>query len=403
MSCFHFRMIKTAAVYIHIPFCRKKCGYCDFFSCAGFPESLAEQTVSAVCSEIRSFASENTDFNTATIFIGGGTPNFLRPDLLEKILNTAVSYLNPLENTEFTIEANPEFTDPDFLDMIGKYGINRLSLGIQSFSRRYLEILDREADAETVRNVLDHIRENWDGVLSLDLISGLPGQTAEEFISDIHIAQIYRPHHLSVYNLTAEMGTNLYEKVKSGILKMPDDNQAAAITEACNTMLESSGYVQYEVSNYCRDNYVCRHNLAYWHLEPYVGFGPSAVSTLPSDHGPVRISNPKDFDSYFVGKKDIELLDYEDFLKDHLIMNFRLKDGMNIGKFRKRFYVSPHDLFPETIDSWIRKRLLFSENGNLFLNRKGIMVLNRFLYDIFNELDTDRSGILKSGKIPVFS
>lgn len=318
-------MISNASVYIHIPFCRKKCGYCDFFSCAGPDESLMEQAASSICNEIKSFAAENRNFTASTLYIGGGTPNFLRPDLLKKILDTAVTFLHLSEQAEFSIEANPEFTDSKFLDLIKSSGVNRLSLGVQSFKQQYLDILEREADAPGIRKVLDLVSGYWDGHLSLDLISGLPGQTADDFISDLDLMNEYNPEHLSVYNLSAEPGTMLYKKIENGVFVMPDDNYVAGITESCNAVLSDCGYVHYEVSNYCRDNYLCRHNLSYWHLEPYAGFGPSAVSTLPSVSGPLRISNPRNLDQYLHGQKKTEILSFIDFMKDHLQLQLRLQ------------------------------------------------------------------------------
>ncbi|MBN1648719.1 MAG: radical SAM family heme chaperone HemW, partial [Spirochaetales bacterium] len=382
-----------AAAYIHIPFCRTRCDYCDFFSLAGTDQELREKTIDAICAEILGFFRRHRDYYCHTVYIGGGTPNSLEPKLLEKILSTVCECTDPALLREWTIEANPEFINSGFLDLTASYGVTRLSMGIQSFQPRILELLGRNADLAQTEQACEIIAKFWTGDVSFDLIHTVPGQDRAELEKDIARMLREKPEHLSLYALTIEKGTALARSCARADFRMPGQDEAADLYEYGLELLAHAGYRHYEISNFCRNDRICMHNLMYWQLNCYIGFGPSAAGTWVDGGKVYRVINPSGLSDYLSGKKICELLSPADLMKDQLLMNFRLDSGLDTECFIRRFGSGPEQYFPETIKKWSGSGLLVHDTGNLYLTNNGQMLLNTFLTGIFSELEDKKISL----------
>lgn len=264
------------ATYIHIPFCRRKCGYCDFYSVVREPEEL-DAFLAALHREIDLRAAE-AGGACATVFFGGGTPSLLTPDQAGAILARLRVRLGIAPGAEVTLEANPGTVDADRLRSYRALGVTRLSLGVQSFRDEELRLLGRIHDRAAGLAAARAAREAGFENLSLDLIYGLPGQTPAEWGGSLDAALALRPEHLSAYSLTVEDGTPLAGLIRAGALTPCPADLVAAMYEETMERLAAGGYNHYEVSNYARPGYACRHNLAYWSHRDYLGLGPAAHS-----------------------------------------------------------------------------------------------------------------------------
>ena len=385
---FHSKM-NNLSIYIHIPFCSSKCGYCDFYSSSDASDELKRKIIEKICADIKMFPQKG--FSVSSVFIGGGTPNSLPLNLLENIFHTINTSFSFNKVFEWTIEANPELISREFLDLCSGNRVNRLSLGIQSFQKQHLLYLNRQAEKKDVIDALDTVKQFWPGDLSLDVINGLPSQSWGEARRDLETAVTINPDHISLYSLTIEQGTALYEQIKMGKVKSPENDFASLLLNNSKDLLEQHGYVNYEISNYYKkekNDKRCVHNLGYWNMNPYAGFGPSAVGTLPSANGNTdiqRIHEPRDMFKFLNNEKVIEILSPSDLLKEQIMMSLRLKDGINKNLFSHRFAVIPEQIIPETGKKW--KDLLIISDSFYALTWQGRLLLDSFLEDAFFEID----------------
>ncbi|MBN2499264.1 MAG: radical SAM family heme chaperone HemW, partial [Anaerolineales bacterium] len=257
------------SVYLHIPFCRHRCSYCDFNTYAGL-ESLMPNYVQALCNEVRQFASGSSDKQTVhTVFFGGGTPSLLPVDAFEQIFATLEDCFTILPGSEISLEANPGTVDLDYLRGLRSLGFNRISMGMQSAQPDELRFLERIHDYFDVTQAVRWARQAGFDNLSLDLIFGLPNQTLETWQENVNLALGMAPDHLSMYGLTVEHGTPLYHWVERGLVAEPDPDQAADMYEWAGDRMAGAGFEQYEISNWTGANAAgeartCRHNLQYW-------------------------------------------------------------------------------------------------------------------------------------------
>lgn len=266
------------SLYLHIPFCRVRCTYCDFNTYAGLSAVFASY-VEALCREITVMGRYRHKPPVQTIFIGGGTPTVLSIAQLKTILSACAEAFDVSPQAEITAEANPGTVDAAYLRQLRKLGVNRISFGAQSFNPAELAMLGRLHSAEAIsRTVEDARRAGFDN-LNLDLIYGLPGQSLARWQDTLNQAVALAPEHLSLYSLTLEEGTRLHAQVEQGLLPQPDPDQAAEMYELADRMLPVYGYAQYEISNWSKPDRECRHNLTYWLNEPYLGCGPGAHSS----------------------------------------------------------------------------------------------------------------------------
>lgn len=279
------------SIYLHIPFCKHRCVYCDFNTYAGL-EGLIPEYTRALCREIEFSAASGERRNAHTVFFGGGTPSLLPADAIEAVLEAMGGAFSFSSDLEMTLEANPGTLSLEYLKTLRRFGINRLSLGMQSAHPGELRLLEREHDFHDVIRAFSWARKVGFDNLNLDLIFGLPYQTLENWKNSLMLASDLRPEHLSLYALTLEHGTPMQKWVERGLLSEPDADLAAEMYEWAGEHLEGAGYMQYEISNWARKDrngriMACRHNLQYWRCLPYLGYGAGAHGYT----GDLRIAN----------------------------------------------------------------------------------------------------------------
>ena len=373
----------TASLYIHIPFCNSKCSYCDFFSVTdhSLMSAILDKTMDQTARYIDYFGIKRIP----TVYIGGGTPTSLPLPLLEKLLKF-LERIPPEE--EFTIEANPETVNPDLLSLLSDSCINRLSLGIQSFSDTTLETLGRHCNSRTAYKALELVKQRWNGQLSLDLISSVPHQTVSDSIADIDTAISFGPDHISLYALMLEEGTPLAKRYGSD-LDAIDDNVWILATDH----LEISGYRRYEVSNFALPGHQSKHNTRYWKLLPYIGTGAGGVSTLhDSEGGLYRIANVPNLERYLASDgllcgAECEEIKGKSYIFEYLMMGFRMTAGIAKADFRATFGKEITEVIPETLAEWKDRDLAVETENVVALNKQGLLLLNQFLVDALSELE----------------
>ncbi|MDR2210677.1 MAG: radical SAM family heme chaperone HemW [Spirochaetaceae bacterium] len=369
------------SLYFHIPFCGKKCDYCDFYSIPlagrGNRDLLVNRYITALLEETERFLAEISrgisPVYIPTVYIGGGTPSVLGASGITRLLKGLGSLApNP---GELTVEANPETADRAFLDACGSGGVTRLSLGIQSFDGRLRNALGRRDGGKNLFPRTAAAAEIFGPGLSLDLMTGIPGQTEGGVLQDIDRALSYKPGHISLYALTVEGGTPL--ACRAGIKgALPSPDRADRLWLAGRRALVRAGYEHYEVSNFARSGCRCAHNIRYWRMENWIGLGAGASGTIIENDGQGRrISYAPDAEDFIAGpRRTLEVLDRSTVLRETLLMGYRYTEGPDPALFKNRFGAGIEQTIPRTLAKWKdkKKRLLF---------------LNSFLLDTFMELE----------------
>ena len=330
----------NSGIYIHIPFCKSKCGYCDFFSITDFDQ--VNKFLSGLRKEIIMYANEfDSKEIFDTIYIGGGTPSVLSADQINNMLELIHEKINITNNTEITIEINPGTVNQSKLTDFKNAGINRLSIGIQSFNDNELQFLGRIHNAkQSIESVIDAREAGFDGI-SIDLIYALPNQTLPTWEFTLRKAIEMNPEHISAYNLTIEKGTPFYDLKKKGNLKLLPESKEKDFFNFTDSVLSEAGYNHYEISNFARgEENVSKHNSKYWQHNFYLGFGPSAHSFWYNQ----RWGNYKSVEKYISNlenyKKPIEFtetLTAKDLEFEHIFLSLRTYRGLNLQKFTERF------------------------------------------------------------------
>ena len=326
-----------AGIYIHIPFCKTKCMYCDFYSITD-REKDADGFVSALCNEISHSSLDEYPWIFDTLFIGGGTPSLLNGNQLEFILTTLSKKVSFSCLIEKTIEINPGEASLEKLTDFYSLGINRVSMGVQSLDKELLEFLTRSHSVKKVFETFDHIRTAGFENINCDIIYGIPGQTLDIWKRDMNRIIKLNPGHISAYSLTVEKGTELFQMVNSNEVTMPSNSESADWFTLTRSFLSNHQYIPYEISNFSKPEKECRHNLHYWNIDPYIGFGPSAHSF----DGNRRWNNTRSLDQY-MKKIDEKLSPISKSEKLTLIQKvnekigfgLRLNAGINLDKFSK--------------------------------------------------------------------
>lgn len=387
------------SVYIHIPFCRKRCSYCDFNTYAGI-ESLLPAYVNALCQEIVKVTSANsTRFPVHTVFLGGGTPSLLSPTQMEHILQTIQDHFNLLEDAEISIEANPGTIVENRLRDYHAAGVNRISFGMQSANDSELQLLHRiHSHAETIRSFTIAREAGFENI-NLDLIYNLPGQTVEAWLKNLQTAIELDPEHISLYSLTIEEGTLLHQQIKEGKYLEPDDDAAADMMESAVQILDDAGYLHYEISNWAKKGYECRHNKQYWKNRPYFGFGAGAHGLINNirtinEAMPVPYiekcsrENALDFP---IGPATIEhyARTQREQIEDYMILNLRLLDqGVNRQEFEDLYHKDLLQVYPEVITQLTNSgHLEWAENQSVLrLSPQHFFIANQVLVNfLFDE------------------
>ncbi len=396
------------AIYFHIPFCKSKCIYCDFYSVTpSFSrniESTEELYVDRLLQEYSCFIQNLDGINIETIYIGGGTPSFLKTTTLEKLFNGIVKIYEgttgkSLKPKEWTVEANPESFSYDFLNLCNSFPVTRISLGIQTLEDKFLKILRRPGRLKDTLKAITLLINQWNRDVNFDVISGIPGeqdccyQTEDSLLHDLEFLTDLDPSHVSLYALTVEEQTLLHKFIRAKKLKIPDTEYADRLWFKGKKFLEERGYVNYEISNFARPGKESRHNLYYWELNPYIGIGASAVSTLPLGDtqgdkiivGRLKYKrNIKAFLNEPNIAMEVEKINNKEFLFENLMMGLRLKRGINKKIFKRRFKKSLFDILPRLKDSpCFEKHPLYYR-----LREECRFLLNRFLIALDTQMET---------------
>ena len=371
---------KELGLYIHIPFCKSKCTYCDFYSII-FDKDLIKKYLICLEKEIQFYAANyGKDFFLNTIYIGGGTPSILDAIQIDSLLNIVNKNFEVKKGAEITIEMNPESINQDHLLLFKNKIVNRLSLGIQSFNNYVLKTIKRLADKEKILSVIKQIQKYQIDNFSFDLIFGLPYQNFKIFKNDLKMAMDYFPPHLSLYSLMLNTDTPLYDFYLKNRNEFPLDNEIVRYYEYADNYLSKHKLLRYEISNFSHEGYESKHNLKYWLQKPYLGLGVSAVSTVNLE----RWKNPDDISSYFktINMKKMpikEKLDNITFFNEKIMLNLRLTKGMKIGINGEKFLLEKQEL----IDEMLKQKLIVFKDKYLCLTVKGIMVSNEIISQLF--------------------
>jgi oxygen-independent coproporphyrinogen-3 oxidase len=367
----------SAGIYLHYPFCESICPYCDFYSILNDTDKSSE-FIDAVISEADKAA--DSVFGSLiydTIYFGGGTPSLMSPAVMNRLIENLRADFNFEKESEITVECNPSSLTEEKIDGYLESGINRMSLGIQSFNETHLVTLGRlhtsHKAAKTYRRIRDYGFEN----VSFDLIYGIPNQTIADWECDLKTAVELGPEHISAYNLIIESETKFGELYSQNRLNLPSDEEQLQMYNMLNEQLKKAGYRRYEISNFSKPGLECRHNLKYWTGEPYLGLGPSAVSF----DGKTRRKNSADIESYLTnaGKgydfpAETEIIDRETALRESIISGLRLTEGVSLDRLKDRFNYDLLEDRRDIIDSLLSEELIIIEDGFLKLAEKALFI-----------------------------
>ncbi len=390
-------------IYIHIPFCRRKCGYCDFYSLSSVDTQLQSQVINNILAQLELLLNELRPIRVPSVYIGGGTPNSLTPQLFKKLISGIETLIAPYRKTrpltafEWTVELNPELITSKQIYFLKESGVNRLSVGVQSFSEEALTLIERNAGLDETLRGLALVTEHWKERWNLDIITGLPQQTAVEAQKDIETAIGYSPTHISLYALTIEKHTPLEKRVQAKSLLPQTEDNSAEILLLLWHKLKLHGFEHYEVSNFSRPNQESRHNLYYWRMKPYAGIGPGAVSTLRDSRGlPARAQVPQDIKRFAQSSYTLEELEWEEllpyqFLLEYLMMGLRTVPGIDTTEFHRIFGIDIEKSLSETIRQQTalgRLRIHEVENKSyVSVTEAGMMLLDHILIQAAREIE----------------
>ncbi|MDJ0904248.1 MAG: radical SAM family heme chaperone HemW [Xenococcus sp. MO_188.B8] len=381
------------AAYIHIPFCRRRCYYCDFAITVTGDRALSNSStmvvdyVNYLQQEIKLTSSPNTSLQT--IFFGGGTPSLLPVAKLGEILTTIDQRLGIAKNAEISMEIDPGTFNQQQLQEYLRLGVNRFSLGVQTFDEKLLKVCGRSHDRQDIFTAIDLIKKlnvaNW----SLDLITGLPQQTLEQVERSLEIAIATEPKHLSCYDLVLEPVTAFGKQYHPGEQPLPSENDTAAMYKLTQQMLTNRGYQHYEISNYAQPGYQCRHNKVYWHNESYYGFGMSAASYVAGK----RYTRPRTRKEYYSWVENGALIEVEEMTKsdrllETLMLGLRLAEGVSLSKISQEFEQQTVDRILSGLQSYLEQNLveIFTANHDQRLrltDPKGFLLSNTIIASLF--------------------
>lgn len=371
-----------AGIYIHIPFCKQACSYCDFHFSTTF-SSYREELIDTLCHELILRKSELHFAPLNSIYFGGGTPSLLTAEELFKILNTIDENFEKNNDCEITLECNPDDINEEKLEQWKNYGINRLSIGVQSFLDQDLKWMNRAHNSTQAENALELVSKSTIP-MTLDLIYGLPNTSKEMWIENIKKAILYAPEHISAYCLTIEPKTKLFHQIQKGeIIPCGEDEQANQFDILVN-LLNQKGYEQYEISNFAKNNSYAVHNTSYWTGKAYIGIGPSAHSFNGKNERRWNINNNlkyiksiKENETYF----ETEKLEPKDRFNELILTGLRTKWGVNLSDLQIHITLSPS--FEKTKQQYLSSNHIIENNNFLVLTEKGKLIADRIASDFF--------------------
>lgn len=391
-------MKRELELYIHIPFCMKKCAYCDFLS-GPAPRETIDRYVTALVAEIRQYQKLAENYRVTTIFFGGGTPSILSGGQMKEIFDALRDVFEIQADAEITMEANPGTVTKENLQAYRACGINRISFGLQSVDDEELKLLGRVHTMRQFEESYDLARKAGFQNINVDLISAIPGQTVESWERTLDTVIRMNPEHISAYSLIIEEGTPFYEiygenakeeqdsrcercladdgkqmDIGKNFPKLPDEEAERRMYELTAEKLEAAGYLQYEVSNYAKPGYACRHNKGYWQRVEYLGIGTGAASLIENE----RYQHISDTDLYIRanGKLDQieeekETLDWNAQVEETMFLGLRMKEGVNKQKFRERYHREIQEVYGEVLEKLKEEGLLREEEERICLTKRG--------------------------------
>lgn len=382
-------MKKGLAVYVHIPYCARKCQYCDFVSYENMLDTC-QLYGTRICEEIAQYKTLLSDYEVQSVFFGGGTPSFVPEEMLGNILHTLQCQIAFSKDAEITLECNPNSITLQKLQAYYAFGINRLSIGLQSLSDAELSILGRLHSSKQVLESLQYAAEAGFSNISVDLMFGIPGQTLTSLSNTIRSCAAFPIQHISLYSLILEEGTPLYQKVQQGIITPVSEETDRAMYHSAVHQLKELGFAQYEVSNFARENqYRCRHNLTYWKLGEYIGLGCAAHSCFQD----IRYCNPSSLTEYLKGTdreqamKSGQALTYKDHLEEAVMLGLRLNEGIDLRDFQAKYSLNLLEAAASAIVPLKQAGIISIEDNRLFATEKGFDLLNYIILQISAALD----------------
>ena len=391
---------KSLTIYIHIPFCYIKCPYCDFNTYSQI-ENLFDSYTIALKKEIELWSKPLANSQIQSVFFGGGTPSYLPIKSIKSLMNSVFSSFNLSDNAEITFECNPDDLTSRKLNCLLENDVNRLSIGVQSFDNKLLKILGRNHSAAKAQNAIKRSITSGFTNVSIDLMYGLPTQTINDWIKTIDISLNTQPDHISMYCLTLEKGTPMYEWVKSKKLMDPNPDIAAEMYSIAQQKVKSNKFEQYEISNWAQSQKKSTHNINYWMNGYYIGIGPGAHSHLPQKRF-WNINSPKQYINLMKNnqpKTTIDLLppviEKSEYISKELemaetmILGLRLIEGIDISKFENRFDSNPLIKYSSTISNLVNLNLVYTKNNKIKLTNQGLLLGNEVFSRILETVDHD--------------
>lgn len=383
---------KPLGLYIHIPFCKSKCYYCDFYSFRPKDDLTMENYINALICQINSCDDLSCDYYVDSIYIGGGTPSVLPSNLLFKLIEAIKTKFNPVNTCEFTIEVNPGTVTYTLLEGLNNLGVNRLSIGLQSANENELKLLGRTHSLCDFESTFSNARKAGFNNISVDLMFSIPEQTEKSLENTLDYLTKINPEHISIYDLKIEPNT-VFGK-KKDMLNLPSEDTEADMYENIVSFLSKKGYAQYEISNFSKNNMYSRHNFKYWNLDEYIGFGVASHSFFKNKRFSY-IKNVNKYCEHFLVDKNINIIDYEEIITDkslvgeYIMLKFRLTSGVNEKDLKNRFNINLSDNTKNKFSNFIKNGYMKYEDNNYSLTPKGMFVSNYILTEILDFDDND--------------
>lgn len=374
--------MKEISLYIHIPFCKQKCFYCDFPSYASI-DYLKEDYVDALCKEIEDKAIK---YKIKSIFIGGGTPSYLEMNQIDKLMKS-INKLNVSKDMEFTMECNPGTLNKEKLETMLIGGVNRISMGLQAVQNSLLKDIGRIHSFNQFKDNFNLAREVGFKNINVDLMFGLPNQKVEEWVESLEEIAKLKPEHISAYSLIIEENTAFYNLWERNKLILPTEDEEREMYSITKKILKKYGYNQYEISNYSIEGYECYHNKIYWKCNDYLGVGSASSSFIEGK----RIKNIENVKLYIdkVNNKESVIEEIinntkEDNIEEFIFMGLRMNEGINIDVFKERFDTDFYDIYQEVMDKLIKRELVRFDGKNISLTQKGREISNSVFIEFLN-------------------
>lgn len=381
--------MKNISLYIHIPFCESKCYYCDFISYSGINHKM-DDYIKALMVELRLYKEKLKGYNIRTIFLGGGTPSYLNAKYIYELLEYIYLNFNCDNLLEVTMESNPGSLSKSKIKIYKEAGINRISIGAQSFDEDLLKLIGRTHSRKEIYESVYNLRVEGFNNINLDLMSALPSQTMDNHMDSIKRAVELDIEHISNYSLILEERTPLFNSYKMGEIDLMSDKLDRSMYHKTIEFLDSKKYIQYEISNYSKEGYESLHNLVYWNVEEYLGLGVGSHSNLFNK----RFNNTTDLDQYIyklnkstLAIENVEEINKIEEMSEYCIMGFRKTNGINKKEFKDRFREDIEIIYKQEIEKNVKNGLLKNKNGNIYASKKGLDLLNLVELDFFKKTD----------------